>query len=707
MRGRLNTVRIAAAAFCMSLASCAHPEGRLAVRGLLNLQDHNWSTPAALDGEWKFYWKQFIDPADPDADSSFVSVPGKWNDLETADGKAGGRGYASYRLRVLAGKTPPLALRVLHFDTNYRLYVNGLLLRTEGRPAETEEQARPDRRPLVLDLPQAESLDIVIHVSNFHHRNGGFPRSLVLGQREPLHTARLNQILLEVFLCGGLVMMTLYHFALFALRPQDRSPLYFALFCLLVTVRTAVLGERVLVDLLLPADTFWLSHRMEYLSFYLSAPVFFAYSRSLFPGPYFPARSLAGFAIFFALGCAGVLVLPSFYYTQSVAVFQGVTILLGLHVLVSGVIAAIRGQRGARVFLATFLLLFLAAINDILYSRMVVNTGFFLGLALFLFIFTQAFLLSRLYADAFRRVEELAVDLSNSERKYRHLVEDSGEIILSLSEDGTVLSANQAMKRILGYRPDRIQGRKLGELLYEQSNSNLFLARHIFEQRLADLASSDGTQEFPAHFRTAGADLCELNVRLQRVALASGASIIANLAQKPLDVLARHCLKDSRLYSLHNSFSLADLLNYSVTAGFDTRLSDEDQMLMRLGLREVMINAIEHGNLAISFEEKDKATSAGTLQTLIQERLRNPIYANRKLHLKVDADETRVEFIVRDEGQGFNHREIMQRAAQAEQNAQALHGRGLLFALNCFDQVIFNESGNEVRLIKQIQKTAA
>lgn len=684
----------------------APPSAPRAERGNLDLGNHHWdSGPVALDGQWRFYWKEFIPADQPATDGPLVSVPGKWNDFASAEGKAGGRGYATYRLRVRLKNPPPLSLRVLHFDTNYRLYVNGQLLRTEGRPATSEDEARPDRHPLVLDLPAADRLDLVIHVSNYHHRNGGFPRNLILGKREALHESRLHQILLDTFLCGGLVMMALYHFALYALRPKDVSPLYFAIFSVLVAVRTAVLGERVLVDVLLPDGWFLFTHKLEYLSFYLSAPVFFAYSRSLFPGPLFPRIAGILIAAVFGAGTAGVLLLPPFYYTQTVIFFQGLTILIGAHILVAigGAVAA--RKKGARVFLATFLFLFLAAINDILYSRMILNTGFFLALALFLFIFTQAFLLSRLYAEAFRRVEELAVDLADSEQKYRHLVEDSGEIILSLAEDGTILSANQAIKQIMGYKPERVVGRKLVDLLYEQSHSNLFLARHIFEQRLLDLTPAAGNQEFPAHFKTVGADLCELNVRLQRVQLESGISIIANLAQKPMDVLARHCLKDSRLYSLNNSFSLADLLNYSVTAGFDTRLSDEDQMLMRLGLREVMINAIEHGNLAITFDEKSKATASGTLHELIQQRLSNPLYANRKLHLKVDADESRVEFTVRDEGSGFNHQAMVQRAGGPVDN-HSYHGRGLGFALASFDEVLFNETGNEVRLIKRMGRQA-
>lgn len=691
----------------LGFASCSMstPTPR-AERGFLDLTNHNWDAGLVpLDGDWRFYWKEFLPADQPAEDGPLLSVPGKWNDFRTDTGPAGGRGYATYRLRVRMKNPPPLALRVLHFDTSYRLYANGQLLRTEGRPAVTEEEARPDRHPIVLDLPASETMDLVIHVSNYHHRNGGFPRNLILGKREPLHEARLHQIMLDVFLCGGLVMMALYHFALYALRPKDVSPLYFAVFSLLVAIRTAVLGERVLVDVLLPEEWFLFTHKLEYISFYVSAPVFFAYSRSLFPGPLFPRISAIVVTSFFAVGTAAVIVLPAFYYTQAVIVFQAFTILMGAHILAGIGSAVAAGKKGSRVFLATFVFLFLAAINDILYSRMILKTGFFLALALFLFIFTQAFLLSRLYAEAFRRVEELAVDLADSEQKYRHLVEDSGEIILSLAADGTILTANQAMKQIMGYKPERVIGRKLGDLLYDQSHSNLFLAKHIFEQRLRDLTPAAGTQEFPAHFRTVGADLCELNVRLQRVQLESGISIIANLAQKPLDVLARHCLKDSRLYSLSNSFSLADLLNYSVTAGFDARLSDEEQMLMRLGLREVMINAIEHGNLAITFEEKSKATAAGTLHELIQQRLANPMYANRKLHLKVDADESRVEFTVRDEGAGFNHRDMLERAGGSAEEL-TFHGRGLGFALASFDEVVFNEAGNEVRLTKRIQKRA-
>lgn len=684
------------AALCLllALASCGPVETpQRAENGLLDLTQHDFALPAPLDGEWRFAWKTFADPAQP-LEGDTIQVPGRWNEFVTAQGPAGGRGYATYRLRV---RTPrqPLALRVLHFDTSARIFINGKEVYAAGNPGVSEQDTIPDRRPAVVDLEPAGELDIIIHAANFHHRNGGFPRHLILGRPDALHAAQLRKVSIEVFFAGGLVMMALYHFALFALRRTDISPLYFGLFCVLAAVRSDLLGERTIANLLVP-ERFWLTHRLEYLSFYLSVPVFFAYARSLFSGRLFSGVFLRVWLAVFGAGALSVVLTP-FYYSQAVFFFQAAMVAAGVHILCGGIAAALQRQKGARVFLAAFAFLFAAAVNDILYSRMVLNTGFFVASTLFLFVFTQAFLLSRLYAEAFRRVEELAVDLAASEKKYRHLVEDSGEIILSLSRDGAILSANRRAKQILGYSPEELKGRQLSELLYEQTNSNLFLARHIFEQRLASLARG-AAQEFPAHFRTRSSDLCELTVRMQLNDASHG--VLVNLAQKPMDILARHCLEDRRLYSLENSFSLADMLNHSVTAGLDMRLSEEDQMLLRLGLREILINAIEHGNLGITFEEKSRAVAAGRLHELIQERLKNPAYAARKLHLRVDATQERIEFTIRDEGTGFDHRAA--RAKSAEHHE--LHGRGLAFALQSFDRVDFNDAGNEVKLTKFLRR---
>lgn len=691
--------------FSLLLLGCAQTLTPRAQEGILDLRNHDWSSgPVSLAGEWKFYWKEFADPTSPGAPTGFISAPGKWNAFTTPGGKAGGQGYATYRLEIALGPgAPQLSLRTLHFDSSSRIYVNGKLLEQVGQPGTSAQENIADRRPGVIQLERADRLDLLIHVANFEHRNGGFPRDMLIGPTAQIEKIRLRHLLRDLFLCGSLCMMALYHFALFALRSRDRAPLYFGLFCLLIAVRSDLVGERVISQLIFDSPQFALLHRIEYISFFLATPCFLAYTSNLFPGAIFRRGILIAVTIVFLAGSTFVLMAPSFIYTQTLFAFQIFMIAVGLYIMAGAVYLIIQKRIGARVFVGTFVIFFVSVINDILYSRSVVNSGFFVALGLFLFTFTQAFLLSRLYAESFRRVEELAIDLENSERRYRHLVEDSGEIILSLDDNGIILSSNQAAVRILGYSPRELTGRKLSSLIFDAGPSNAFMARHLFEERLVELVKTDRAQEFPAHFSTAQSDVCELNVRLQRVALENGRAIIANLAQKPLDILARYCLEDHRHYLLSNSFQMGELLNHSLTAGLESRVPEEEHILVRLALREMMINAIEHGNLGITFAEKTRATENGTLGDLIQQRLQNPVYAGRKIHVKIDADESRVEFTIRDEGEGFDHKAMIERATRANETDSLYHGRGLRFALSFFNSVEYNEIGNEVRLTRLLK----
>ncbi|MCE9597710.1 MAG: PAS domain S-box protein, partial [Spirochaetia bacterium] len=519
-----------------------------AENGVLDLRNYSWSAgPLSLKGVWRFYWKEFVDPQAQAPVSGFIIVPGKWNQFATPAGEAGGPGYATYRLEVKLGQQPPpLSLRMLHFDSACRIYVNGMLVEQIGNPGKSANENIAERKPGVIRLEPAENLDIVIHVANFEHRNGGFPRDLLIGPTTQIENVRLRHLFRDLFLCGSLCMMALYHFALFALRPRDRAPLFFALFCTLIAIRSDLVGERVISYLLFSSPSFPLLHRIEYLSFLLATPCFFAYAASLFPGKVFRPWLLNTISAIFIAGSAVVITTPSFVYTQTLFAFQILMMAVGLYIMGGAVYLIHLKRPGARVFVGTFVVFFLSVINDVLYSRSVVNSGFFVALGLFLFTFTQAFLLSRLYAESFRRVEELAIDLENSERRYRHLVEDSGEIILSLDDNGIILSSNQAATRILGYSLKDLNGLKLSSLIYDSGPSNAFMAKRLFEERLVELVKNDKSQEFPAHFRTTHSDVCELNVRLQRVTLENGRAIIANLAQKPMDILARYCLEDHR-----------------------------------------------------------------------------------------------------------------------------------------------------------------
>jgi len=66
--------------------------------------------------------------------------------------------------------------------TAYRVYVNGKVLDSVGVPGKDRDSTVPRYYPQVLGINESvDRLDIVFHVSNFHHRRGGAWEAIQLG----------------------------------------------------------------------------------------------------------------------------------------------------------------------------------------------------------------------------------------------------------------------------------------------------------------------------------------------------------------------------------------------------------------------------------------------------------------------------------------------------------------------------------------------
>ncbi len=91
-----------------------------------------------------------------------------------------------------------------------------------------------------------------------------------------------------------------------------------------------------------------------------------------------------------------------------------------------------------------------------------------------------------------KRVEEA---LSNSEKKYRNLVETSQDLIWSVDVEGRFTFVNQAAKRIYGYEPRETIGRCLTDFVYTELESNSAEASNSFIDRLAVDSSSNSQWE--------------------------------------------------------------------------------------------------------------------------------------------------------------------------------------------------------------------
>ena len=134
--------------------------------------------------------------------------------------------------------------------------------------------------------------------------------------------------------------------------------------------------------------------------------------------------------------------------------------------------------------------------------------------------------------------------------------------------------------------------------------------------------------------------------------------------------------------------------NFIVSYLYNTnRISDEDRVNLQMTLMELLINAVEHGNLNITYQEKNEyLENGGDIFTLIRERSEKPEYRGRRVHISYVIRKTASAFRIRDEGEGFNWKEAMEKSAGTTET----NGRGISLSRQCVQKIAYNEKGNQV-----------
>jgi len=119
---------------------------------------------------------------------------------------------------------------------------------------------------------------------------------------------------------------------------------------------------------------------------------------------------------------------------------------------------------------------------------------------------------------------------------------------------------------------------------------------------------------------------------------------------------------------------------------------------LKIGMEEILKNAIEHGNLNISAEEKNQAIEQGVFGKLINSRLQQNSNGRKKIYITAKLDRESFTVTIRDQGEGFNWKSL---ALPTAENLFSFSGRGILLTRIYFDEVLYNDRGNEVTLVKR------
>ena len=164
------------------------------------------------------------------------------------------------------------------------------------------------------------------------------------------------------------------------------------------------------------------------------------------------------------------------------------------------------------------------------------------------------------------------------------------------------------------------------------------------------------------------------------------------------DALPGHLLNRNFQIEFKSEFNKIPKIVDKVIVESFLDIDDSVKVNIELGLVELITNAIEHGNLAITYHEKQKALNEGTLDELYQERVSNSKYRNRKIFVDFFTDNKIVRWTISDEGDGFDWNLLPNPTDQ--DHILELSGRGVFISRFLFDKVEFSGKGNVVTATK-------
>jgi CheY-like chemotaxis protein len=166
------------------------------------------------------------------------------------------------------------------------------------------------------------------------------------------------------------------------------------------------------------------------------------------------------------------------------------------------------------------------------------------------------------------------------------------------------------------------------------------------------------------------------------------------------------CLGDSEIrFDLENDTSLI----YPLVGFFQDSLarlgfaSDRVRTQVGMALMEALSNAMIHGNLEV--DSSLRRTDRTAYDAMIERRRGEPLYAGRRVRCLARMSSDRIEYVIADEGPGFDPSALPD--PTSADNVLAVSGRGIWLIRTFMDDVEFNDAGNQVRMLKRNEEAAS
>ncbi|TGL21098.1 PAS domain S-box protein [Leptospira yanagawae] len=417
----------------------------------------------------------------------------------------------------------------------------------------------------------------------------------------------------------------------------------------------------------------------------------------------------------------GILVLFSvvtFFLTYRIAMVTSIllTVPTALLLVYSGTYTYIANVRTSRYYLISWAFFLLGVLlyslkslgflSDNNITRWTIQIGTALQtILLSLGLADRINFLTRSLRENLRDLSHAKIKIEESEKRFREIFQGSDEVILMMNEDFQIINANRSLSKHLGYRLDDLKNKKITEILYTGRDQKSDYNVMFVNDKLTDLKMTGSAINFKTELSQKYVkEPKEMVCRIQYIDFEETREVLMTLSPEYEDTIIQLIESEKIEISMNNYLRNAELVSQKITAQLSKYLTTIEQTEIRSSVREIIINAVEHGNLNISFEEKSNALLEGNYLEFLQKRQEDPRYRQKKVKIEYSFSHEFVAYRITDEGRGFDHKKHMEKSIDAINEAHVQHGRGILMTKSVFDRIEYNEKGNQVSLIKFLNR---
>ena len=189
---------------------------------------------------------------------------------------------------------------------------------------------------------------------------------------------------------------------------------------------------------------------------------------------------------------------------------------------------------------------------------------------------------------------------------------------------------------------------------------------------------------------------------LRRKELERGFTRLMKILKQNKQIIFQRGIQQHLLKNISASFVIdndpLDITTYSNLVTnylFNANLINKDtKEKLHVALLELLINAIEHGNCRISYDEKTAwLESNRDIMDLIRQKNTDPAIRAKKVYFTYTISPESSRFAIKDEGVGFDWKA---RLGAKREDGPGLHGMGMTMVSVYVQNLAYNEKGNEV-----------